>query len=85
VGAAALFVPFPVRRWTTTRRRNAKFLVDGGAGWLVQQRDLTPESLAGLLQQLDRTELLRRALAAKRLEKTQATEQMVAACEALAR
>jgi UDP-N-acetylglucosamine--N-acetylmuramyl-(pentapeptide) pyrophosphoryl-undecaprenol N-acetylglucosamine transferase len=84
VGAAALFVPFPsaVDDHQTT---NAKFLVDGGAGWLVQQRDLTPESLADLLQKLDRSELLQRALAAKRLEKTQATEQMVAACEALAR
>jgi UDP-N-acetylglucosamine--N-acetylmuramyl-(pentapeptide) pyrophosphoryl-undecaprenol N-acetylglucosamine transferase len=64
---------------------NAKFLVDVGAGWLVQQRELTPESLADLLQKLDRSELLQRALAAKRLEKTEATEQMVAACEALAR
>jgi UDP-N-acetylglucosamine--N-acetylmuramyl-(pentapeptide) pyrophosphoryl-undecaprenol N-acetylglucosamine transferase len=84
VGAAALFVPFPsaVDDHQTT---NAKFLVDGGAGWLVQQRDLTPESLADLLQKLDRSELLQRALAAKRLEKTHATEQMVAACEALAR
>ena len=84
VGAPALFVPFPsaVDDHQTT---NAKFLVDGGGGWLVQQRDLTPESLAGLQQTLDRTELLQRALAAKQLEKTQATEQMVAACEALAR
>jgi UDP-N-acetylglucosamine--N-acetylmuramyl-(pentapeptide) pyrophosphoryl-undecaprenol N-acetylglucosamine transferase len=84
VGAAALFVPFPsaVDDHQTT---NAKFLVDGGAGWLVRQRDLTPESLADLLQKLDRSELLQRALAAKRLEKTHATEQMVAACEALAR
>jgi UDP-N-acetylglucosamine--N-acetylmuramyl-(pentapeptide) pyrophosphoryl-undecaprenol N-acetylglucosamine transferase len=84
VGAAALFVPFPsaVDDHQTT---NAKFLVDGGAGWLVQQRELTPESLADLLQKLDRSELLQRALAAKRLEMTEATEQMVAACEALAR
>jgi UDP-N-acetylglucosamine--N-acetylmuramyl-(pentapeptide) pyrophosphoryl-undecaprenol N-acetylglucosamine transferase len=84
VGAAALFVPFPsaVDDHQTT---NAKFLVDGGAGWLVQQRELTPESLADLLQKLDRSELLQRALAAKRLGMTEATEQMVAACEALAR
>jgi UDP-N-acetylglucosamine--N-acetylmuramyl-(pentapeptide) pyrophosphoryl-undecaprenol N-acetylglucosamine transferase len=84
VGAAALFVPFPsaVDDHQTT---NAKFLVDAGAGWLVRQSDLTPSFLADLLQKLDRSELLRRAVAAKRLEKTQATEQMVAACEALAR
>jgi UDP-N-acetylglucosamine--N-acetylmuramyl-(pentapeptide) pyrophosphoryl-undecaprenol N-acetylglucosamine transferase len=84
VGAPALFVPFPsaVDDHQTT---NAKFLVDAGAGWLVRQSDLTPSFLADVLQKLDRPELLRRAVAAKRLEKTQATEQMVAACEALAR
>ena len=84
VGAPALFVPFP-HAVDDHQTRNAKFLVEGGGGWLVQQRDLTPESLAALLQKLDRPQLLQRALAAKKLEKTQATEQMVAACEALAR
>jgi len=49
VGAAAVFVPFPaaVDDHQTT---NAKFLVDAGGGWLVQQRDLTPEGLAKLLR-----------------------------------
>jgi UDP-N-acetylglucosamine--N-acetylmuramyl-(pentapeptide) pyrophosphoryl-undecaprenol N-acetylglucosamine transferase len=84
VGAAALFVPFPfaVDDHQTT---NAKFLVDAGGGWLVQQRELTPETLATLLRGLDRATLLQRALAARNMAKTQATEQMVAACEALAR
>ena len=84
VGAPAVFVPFPhaVDDHQTT---NAKFLVDAGGGWLVQQRDLTPRSLAALLQETDRAALLQRAIAAKKMEKTQATEQMVAACEALAR
>ncbi len=84
VGAAAVFVPFPyaVDDHQTT---NAKFLVDAGAGWLVPQRDLTPESLAALLRGLDRRALLQRAVAARKMAKTQATEQMVAACEALAR
>ena len=84
VGAAALFVPFPhaVDDHQTT---NAKFLVDAGGGWLVQQRDLTPESLATLLRGTDRAALLQRAVAARKMAKTQATEQMVAACEALAR
>ena len=50
VGAAAVFVPFPsaVDDHQTT---NAQFLVDAGGGWLVQQRDLTPEWLADLLQE----------------------------------
>ena len=84
VGVAALFVPFPaaVDDHQTT---NAKFLVDAGGGWLVQQRELTPDKLADLLQSTTRDELLQRAVAARKLAKTQATEQVVAACEALAR
>jgi UDP-N-acetylglucosamine--N-acetylmuramyl-(pentapeptide) pyrophosphoryl-undecaprenol N-acetylglucosamine transferase len=83
VGAAAVFVPFPsaVDDHQTT---NAKFLVDAGGGWLVQQRDLTPQWLADLLQKIERPELVRRALAAKAMQKTQATGEVVAACEELA-
>jgi UDP-N-acetylglucosamine--N-acetylmuramyl-(pentapeptide) pyrophosphoryl-undecaprenol N-acetylglucosamine transferase len=83
VGAAALFVPFPsaVDDHQTT---NAKFLVDAGGGWLVQQRELTPDLLAPMLITLKREELVQRAVAARKLQKTQATEQMVAACEELA-
>ena len=49
VGAAAVFVPFPsaVDDHQTT---NARFLVDAGGGWLVQQRDLSPEWLADLIR-----------------------------------
>jgi UDP-N-acetylglucosamine--N-acetylmuramyl-(pentapeptide) pyrophosphoryl-undecaprenol N-acetylglucosamine transferase len=84
VGCAAVFVPFPaaVDDHQTT---NAKFLVDVGGGWLVQQRDLTPEWLADLLRTVDRNELVRRAEAAKKMQKTTATEEVVAACEELAK
>jgi UDP-N-acetylglucosamine--N-acetylmuramyl-(pentapeptide) pyrophosphoryl-undecaprenol N-acetylglucosamine transferase len=84
VGAPALFVPFPfaVDDHQTT---NAKFLVDAGGGWLVPQRELTPDTLATMLITLTREQLLQRAMAAKRMQQTQATERMVAACEALAR
>ncbi len=83
VGAAAVFVPFPfaVDDHQTT---NARFLVDAGGGWLVPQRDLTPESLAGLIRDTTRDELARRAAAAWSMRKTTATNDMVAACEALA-
>lgn len=83
VGAAAVFVPFPfaVDDHQTT---NASFLVDAGGGWLVQQRDLRPEWLADLLQKIERPELIRRALAAKTMQKIQATGEVVAACEELA-
>jgi UDP-N-acetylglucosamine--N-acetylmuramyl-(pentapeptide) pyrophosphoryl-undecaprenol N-acetylglucosamine transferase len=84
VGAAAVFVPFPsaVDDHQTT---NARFLVDAGGGWLVQQRDLSPEWLADLIQKTERPELIRRALAAKAMEKINATAEVVAACEELAR
>jgi UDP-N-acetylglucosamine--N-acetylmuramyl-(pentapeptide) pyrophosphoryl-undecaprenol N-acetylglucosamine transferase len=84
VGAAALYGPFPfaVDDHQTT---NARFIVDAGGGWLVQQRDLTPEWLAQLLQQVGRPELLQKAVAAQAAAKTGATLDLVAACEELAR
>ncbi len=84
VGAAALFVPFPfaVDDHQTT---NAKFVVDAGGGWLVQQRELTPQWLAQLLQSVTRQELVARAEAAWALKKTHATHDIVAACEELAK
>jgi UDP-N-acetylglucosamine--N-acetylmuramyl-(pentapeptide) pyrophosphoryl-undecaprenol N-acetylglucosamine transferase len=83
IGAAAVFVPFPaaVDDHQTT---NARFLADAGGGWLVQQRDLRPEWLADLIRNTSRDELVRRALAARQLRKTTATDDVVAACEALA-
>jgi len=82
VGCAAVFVPFPsaVDDHQTT---NARFLVDAGGGWLVQQRELTPDGLAQLLRSVDRTELTRRATAAKTMQKIHATQEVVAACEEL--
>ena len=84
VGAAALFVPFPsaVDDHQTT---NARFLVDAGGGWLVQQTDLTPELLSDLLQKTERPALMERALKAKTMQKTEATAEVVRACEELAK
>ena len=84
IGAAAVYVPFPhaVDDHQTT---NAKFVVDAAGGWLVQQRELTPQWLAQLLQSTGRDELERRAACARRLAKTDATNDVVAACEELAR
>ncbi|MBF5002879.1 undecaprenyldiphospho-muramoylpentapeptide beta-N-acetylglucosaminyltransferase [Diaphorobacter caeni] len=83
VGAAALYVPFPsaVDDHQTT---NAKFLVDAGGGWLVQQRDLTPRGLADMILNMQRPALLDKALKAKAMEKTNATLEVVTACEELA-
>jgi len=84
VGAAALFVPFPAAT-DDHQTTNARFLVDQGAGQLLQQKDLTPEKLAQLLQKTERSTLMAWALQAKKLEKTDATEKVVAACEELSR
>jgi UDP-N-acetylglucosamine--N-acetylmuramyl-(pentapeptide) pyrophosphoryl-undecaprenol N-acetylglucosamine transferase len=83
IGAAAIYVPFPfaVDDHQTT---NAQFLVAQGGGWLMPQADLTPESLAARLESLTREELLVCAEKAWALKKTQATREVVAACEALA-
>ena len=83
VGAAALFVPFPAAV-DDHQTANARFLVDQGGGWLIAQRDLSPTVLADLLQKTERYMLLERALGAKKMQKTEATAQMVAACEELA-
>jgi UDP-N-acetylglucosamine--N-acetylmuramyl-(pentapeptide) pyrophosphoryl-undecaprenol N-acetylglucosamine transferase len=83
VGAAAVFVPFPFAV-DDHQTANAKFLVDAGGGWLVQQRDLSPDWLARLIQDTPRAQLIRCAVAAKRMRKTHATEEMVKACEELA-
>lgn len=82
IGAAAAFVPFP-HAVDDHQTHNARFLVDAGAGWLLPQSELTPERLAGLLQGLDRAELLARAEKAHALRQTGAVEAMVAACERL--
>ena len=84
VGAAALFVPFP-SAVDDHQTVNAKFLVDQGGGWLIQQRDLSPEKLAQLLQKTERSALVLCGLQAKKMQKTEATARMVAACEAIAR
>jgi UDP-N-acetylglucosamine--N-acetylmuramyl-(pentapeptide) pyrophosphoryl-undecaprenol N-acetylglucosamine transferase len=83
VGAAAMFVPFPfaVDDHQTT---NARFLVDQGGGWLLPQAELTAQGLADLLQNTSRATLLERALNAKKVEKINATREVVAACEELA-
>jgi UDP-N-acetylglucosamine--N-acetylmuramyl-(pentapeptide) pyrophosphoryl-undecaprenol N-acetylglucosamine transferase len=82
IGAAAVFVPFPsaVDDHQTT---NARFLVDAGGGWLLPQSELSPGRLARMLQKMERTALMNKALEAKKMQKLNATDAVVAACEAL--
>ncbi|GKT13892.1 undecaprenyldiphospho-muramoylpentapeptide beta-N-acetylglucosaminyltransferase [Acidovorax sp. SUPP2522] len=83
VGAAAVFVPFP-HAVDDHQTANARFLVDAGGGWLVPQRDLTPEWLAQLLQNSERNALVDIARKAKNMQKINATREVVTACEELA-
>jgi UDP-N-acetylglucosamine--N-acetylmuramyl-(pentapeptide) pyrophosphoryl-undecaprenol N-acetylglucosamine transferase len=83
IGAAALFVPFP-HAVDDHQSANARFLVDQGAGWLIQQRELTAEKLAAMLQDTQRPALMAVAQKAKALQKTSATDEIAAACEELA-
>ena len=82
VGAAALFVPFPFAV-DDHQTRNARFLVQQGAGWQVPQSELTPQKLAEVLEKMDRTALINIGLKAKAMQKIEATARIVAACEAL--
>ena len=84
VGAAAIYVPFPhaVDDHKTT---NARFVVDAGGGWVVQQTALSPEKLAHMIQNMQRSTLLETAQKAKMMQKTEATAAVVAACQELAR
>jgi UDP-N-acetylglucosamine--N-acetylmuramyl-(pentapeptide) pyrophosphoryl-undecaprenol N-acetylglucosamine transferase len=82
VGAAALFVPFPAAV-DDHQTVNAQFLVQNGGGWLLPQRELTPQGLAKMLQNLERLALVECAENAKKMQKIGATEAVVAACEEL--
>ena len=83
VGVAACFVPFPlaVDDHQTT---NAAFLADKGAARVVQQRDLTAESLAAWLQQQTRESLADMAARARALAKPDAADQVASICAAVA-
>ena len=83
VGVAALYVPFPfaVDDHQTT---NAQFLVASGGGWLVPQAELTAQHLAERLTDLSRDTLQDVAQKAHAQKKTNATREVVMACEELA-
>ena len=83
IGAAAIFVPFP-SAVDDHQTANARFLVDAGGGWLLPQSELSPERLADMLRNMERTVLMSKALDAKKMQKMNATDAVVAACEELA-
>jgi UDP-N-acetylglucosamine--N-acetylmuramyl-(pentapeptide) pyrophosphoryl-undecaprenol N-acetylglucosamine transferase len=80
VGAPAVLVPLP-SAVDDHQTRNAGFLVDQSAAWLLPQSQFTPKAVAELLQKAERSTLILRAVKAKLLQKTGATEALVAACQ----
>ena len=84
VGVAALLVPFP-HAVDDHQSANARFLADQDAGWLIAQQDLSAERLADLLLNTERATLVQLGQNAKKMQKTEAVAEIVAACEELAR
>lgn len=85
-GLPAIFVPFPAAV-DDHQTHNARFLVNGGAAVLIQERDLTAERLAKEMQTLlagGRSRLLLMAIAARAHAITDADVRLAEACVAVA-
>jgi len=80
-GVAALLVPFPFAV-DDHQTRNGEYLSRNGAAHLVQQKDMTTESLAQLLLQsfASREQLKQMAVKARALAMTDATRKVVQQC-----
>jgi UDP-N-acetylglucosamine--N-acetylmuramyl-(pentapeptide) pyrophosphoryl-undecaprenol N-acetylglucosamine transferase len=74
-GVPAGMVPFPAAV-DDHQTRNAAFLADADAGWLLPQNKLNASQLATWLGSLSRTELLQHASRARALGKPDATARM---------
>jgi len=82
-GVPAVLVPFPFAV-DDHQTPNARFLSEAGGGWLMQQKELSPEKLAGLLKSLDRKTLAAMSQRAQALAKPEATGAVGDVCEELA-
>ena len=83
-GVASILVPFP-HAVDDHQTGNARYLSDHGAAVLLPQKDISAEKLAALLGGLDREKLLDMASRAKALGKPNATAEVAALCEEIAR
>ena len=83
-GMASVLVPFP-HAVDDHQTANARFLSERGAALLIQQRDLTPQKLAQMIQGLDRKQLLDMAQKARVLGKADAARVVAQRCMELAR
>jgi len=80
-GLGAIFVPLPIAT-DDHQTKNAAVMVGVGAARLIQERDLTPESLSDLIAQLieDRTRLLKMAQAARSVRIPDAAARLADLC-----
>jgi UDP-N-acetylglucosamine--N-acetylmuramyl-(pentapeptide) pyrophosphoryl-undecaprenol N-acetylglucosamine transferase len=83
-GLASILVPFPYAV-DDHQTANARFLSDRGAAILIQQRDLSPETLAKLIGSLDRAKLLDMAMKARALGKPEAARVVAERCMEISR
>lgn len=81
VGVASVLVPYP-HAVDDHQTGNARFLADQGAAIIVQQHDLNPGGLTVLLKELmaDRDRVVQMAGKARALARTDAAQQVAAAC-----
>jgi UDP-N-acetylglucosamine--N-acetylmuramyl-(pentapeptide) pyrophosphoryl-undecaprenol N-acetylglucosamine transferase len=82
-GVAALFVPFPFAV-DDHQTANAKFLTDVGAGWVLQQKDMTAAGVAQWLSVRTREELSAVAQRARTQAQPYAAQRIADICEELA-
>lgn len=80
-GLGAVLIPFP-SAVDDHQTRNAEYLVKTGAARLIQERDLTPDLLAGTLQPILADPALRRhmAVAARSAARPEALDRIVRIC-----
>lgn len=70
-GAASILVPF-VASTTSHQRGNAKYMADNGASVMVEQSQLTPEHLFGLILSMRRDRIMQMAVAARSIARSDA-------------
>jgi len=82
-GLGALLVPLPIAT-DDHQTKNAETIVTIGAGRVLQERDLTADTLSACIAELtaDRGRMLKMADAARRARVTDAAEQVATACVA---
>jgi UDP-N-acetylglucosamine--N-acetylmuramyl-(pentapeptide) pyrophosphoryl-undecaprenol N-acetylglucosamine transferase len=82
-GLGAIFVPLPIAT-DDHQTKNAAVMVGVGAARIIQERDLTPESLSAIIGELiaDRARLLKMAEAARGVRRTDAASRLADLCVA---